>query len=71
MFEIRRIGPSSRRSPSLYLFIRRAIKQTVVVTIETYQFCPPLKNFIGHYSIKAFFIFTKNYWGTSVSILYV
>jgi hypothetical protein len=48
-------------SPSLFLFIRRVIKQTVVI-IEAYHFCLLHTKFIQHPGVKVNSICRGNYW---------
>ena len=57
----------SGRSRSLYLFIRRVIKQIVVI-IEAFHFCQAVQNFIHHPAIKASYKDRGNYWGSSIWI---
>ena len=54
----------SERSRSLYLSIRRAIKQIVVI-IGAYQFCQLLTKFRQHLAVNVNSIFGGNYWGSS------
>jgi len=68
VFGIRRNCLRSGRSQSLYLFIRRAIKQIVLI-IEAYHFCLLHTNFIHHPAVKVNSICRGNYWGSSVWIL--
>ena len=65
LFGIRRNCLRSGRSRSLYLSIRRAIKQTVVI-IGAYHFCQLRKNSIQHPSLKVNSICRGNYRGSSM-----
>jgi hypothetical protein len=56
----------SGRSRSLYLFIRRALKQTVVTT-DVYHFVKHVQNFIQHPAVKVNSI-CINYWELSMWI---
>jgi len=51
----------------LYLFIRRAIKQIVVI-IEAYNFVKNIQNFIQHPAVKVNSIRRGNYWELSLWI---
>ena len=54
-------------SQSLYIFIRRAIKQTVLI-IEACHFCQLHTNFIQPFAVKVNSICTGDYCGSSVWI---
>ena len=62
LFGIRRNCLRSGRSQSLYLSIRRAIKQTVVI-IGAYHY---VQNFIQHPTVKVNSTGKGNYWGSLV-----
>ena len=68
LFEIRRNCLRSGRSWTLYLSIRRVIKQIVVI-VGTYPFCQLHTTFYPAYSVKVNAICRGNYWGSSVWIL--
>ena len=65
LFGIRKNCLRSGRSRSLYLSIRRAIKQIVVI-IGAYHFCQLRKNSIQHPSLKVNSICRGNYRGSSM-----
>jgi len=60
-------GIRSGRSQSLYLSIRREIKQTVL-TIDTYHFAFYIQNFIHHPAVKVHSTCTGNYCGSPMWI---
>jgi len=62
LFGIRRNCLRSGRSQSLYLFIRRVIKQTVVI----YPFCQLHSKFYPVVKVNS--ICRGNYWGSSICI---
>ena len=57
----------SGRSRSLYLSIRKAIKQVTI--IGEYQFANYIQNFTQHPALKVTSIHRGNYWGPPVWIL--
>jgi hypothetical protein len=67
LFGIKRHCLRSGRSRSLYLSIRRAIKQTVVIT-RVYHFCQLRTKFVQHPVVKVYSIYRGNYWGSSMWI---
>jgi hypothetical protein len=67
LFGIMRKCLTSGRSRLLYLSIRRAIKQTVII-IEHVTFVNYIQNFIQHSRVKVNSICRGNYWGSSVWI---
>jgi hypothetical protein len=68
LFGIRRNCLRSERSRTLYLFIRRAIKQIVVI-IEAYHFCQTRTKFFPTFpAVKVNSICSGNYWGLSMWI---
>jgi len=67
LFGIRRNCLRSGRSWTLYLFIWRVIKQTVVI-IEAYNFCQLRTKFIHHPAVQVNSICRENYWRSSMWI---
>ena len=57
----------SGRSPSFYISIRRAIKQTVVI-IGAYHFGNYVQIFTQHPAVKVNSIRRGKYWGSSMWI---
>jgi len=68
LFGIRRNRLGRGSSRSLYLPVRRVIKQIVVI-IEAFSFFSYLQNFIQNPAVKVHSIWRGNYWGSSVWIL--
>jgi len=68
IFGIRRNSRRSGRSRLLYLFIRRVIKQIVVI-LRHITFANYIQNVIQHLAVKVNSICRGNYWGSSVWIL--
>jgi hypothetical protein len=66
LFGIRRHCLKNGRSRSLYLFMRRVIKQIVVI-IEAYHFCQ-LQNFIQCAAVKVNSVCRGYYWESSMWI---
>jgi hypothetical protein len=66
-FGIRRNCLRSGRSQTMYLFIRRAIKQTVVI-IEAYRSCQVRQNVFRHPTFKVNSLCRGNYWGSLILI---
>jgi hypothetical protein len=65
LFGIRRNFLSIGRSRILYIFIRRAIKQIVVI-IEAHNSANYIQNFTQHPTVNGNSICRINYWGSSV-----
>jgi len=68
LFGIRWNFLRSGRNRSLYLSIRRAMKQIVVI-IAAYQFSNYIQNSTQHSPVKVNSICRRNYWGSSMWIL--
>ena len=67
LFGIRRNCLRSGRIRSLYLSIRRAINEFVVI-IGTYHFSNYVQNFVQHPAVKINSMCRGNYWGSSMWI---
>ena len=60
--------PEEWKESLLYLFIRREIKQILVI-IGAYHFGSYVQHFIQHPAVKVNSICRGNYWGSSMRIL--
>ena len=66
-FGIRSDCVMSGKCRSLYSFIRKAIKQ-ILILLDAYQFCQQGTKFYPKSSVKVYSFCRRNYWGSSVWI---